>query len=177
MPSARRFPPPWSIEELAECFIVRDANRQALAYVYFEEEPGRRAAAHLLTRDKARRIAANIAKLPELLKQLNRFRKSGKCRSDDAVSHRSRFGPGVKLRGLVCRRGRGGSSYWRFVLQGRLFHCLGDGLLCGRTSRGQIFIWGERNQDGCWRVRRARGHYTKQQHERGNEPHARTGFI
>jgi hypothetical protein len=22
----RRFPPPWSIEELEECFIVRDAN-------------------------------------------------------------------------------------------------------------------------------------------------------
>jgi hypothetical protein len=30
--------------------IVRDANRQALAYVYFEQEPGRRAAAKLLTR-------------------------------------------------------------------------------------------------------------------------------
>jgi len=42
-------------------FIVRDANRQALAYVYCEEEPGRRAAAKLLTRDEARRIAANIA--------------------------------------------------------------------------------------------------------------------
>jgi hypothetical protein len=26
------------------CFIVRDHNGQALAYVYFEEEPGRRAA-------------------------------------------------------------------------------------------------------------------------------------
>jgi hypothetical protein len=45
-------------------FIVRDANRQALAYVYCEEEPGRRATAKLLTRDEARRIAANIAKLP-----------------------------------------------------------------------------------------------------------------
>ena len=64
---ARRFPPPWTAEETDACFIVRDANGQALAYVYFEEEPSRRAAAHLLTRDEARRIAANIAKLPELL--------------------------------------------------------------------------------------------------------------
>jgi hypothetical protein len=63
----RRFPPPWSVEETDACFIVRDKNGQALAYVYFEEEPGRRAAAKLLTRDEARRIAANIAKLPEML--------------------------------------------------------------------------------------------------------------
>ena len=66
MPSPnRRFPPPWSVEEEEACFIVRDHNGQALTYVYFEEEPGRRAAAKLLTRDEARRIAANIAKLPE----------------------------------------------------------------------------------------------------------------
>jgi hypothetical protein len=64
---ARRFPPPWSVDEQAACFIVRDRGGQALAYVYFEEEPGRRSAAKLLTRDEARRIAANIAKLPELL--------------------------------------------------------------------------------------------------------------
>ena len=39
----RRFPPPWSVEETAPCFIVRDANGQALAFVYCEDEPGRRA--------------------------------------------------------------------------------------------------------------------------------------
>jgi hypothetical protein len=69
VPSPRRIPPPQSVEETDACFIVRDAGGQALAYVYFEEEPGRRAAAKLLTRDDARRIAANVAKLPELLRK------------------------------------------------------------------------------------------------------------
>ena len=59
----RRFPPPWSVEEQPACFVVRDSNRQQLAYVYFEDESGRRSAAKLLTKDEARRIAANIAKL------------------------------------------------------------------------------------------------------------------
>ena len=60
MPSPRRFP---------ACFIVRDQSGQALAYVYYEDEPGRRGAAKLLTQDEARRIAANIAKLPGVAEQ------------------------------------------------------------------------------------------------------------
>jgi hypothetical protein len=51
---------------IRRCLIVRDANGQALAYVYYEQEPRRRAAAKLLTRDEARRIAANIARRSEL---------------------------------------------------------------------------------------------------------------
>jgi hypothetical protein len=70
MSERRRFPPPWTIEEAnAACFIVRDHNGLALAYCYYEQEPGRRAAAKLLTRDDARRIAATIAKLPGLAKR------------------------------------------------------------------------------------------------------------
>jgi CheY-like chemotaxis protein len=58
---------PWSVEDIGDAFVVRDSIRQKLAYVYYEEEPGRRRAAKLLTKDEARRIAANVAKLTELL--------------------------------------------------------------------------------------------------------------
>jgi hypothetical protein len=36
----RRFPPPWSIDELEACFVVKDGAGQKLAFVYYEEEPG-----------------------------------------------------------------------------------------------------------------------------------------
>ena len=66
--SPLRLPPPWSIEERQACFIVKDGNGQALAYVYFEEEPGRRSAENLMSHDEAGALALNIAKLPELLR-------------------------------------------------------------------------------------------------------------
>ena len=68
--TSRRFSPPWTVEEYRGIsYIVRDANNFPVAYVYFELEPGRRAAANLMTKVEARKIAAGIAKLPELLQR------------------------------------------------------------------------------------------------------------
>ena len=66
----RRFPPPWSIEESLEAFIVKDAGGQALAYLYFENEAQRRLSTKRLTRDEAFLIAVNIAKLPSVPRQI-----------------------------------------------------------------------------------------------------------
>ena len=47
----RHFPEPWSVEELDTCFVVKDLNGQALAYMYFEKEPRHRyRRSELLTR-------------------------------------------------------------------------------------------------------------------------------
>ena len=49
---------------------MRDHDKQALAYVYFENEPGRRSSPKLLTRDEAFLTAVNIAKLPSVPRQI-----------------------------------------------------------------------------------------------------------
>jgi hypothetical protein len=72
---SRRFPPPWKVEELDECFVVKDAGGQALAYLYFEDEPQRRLSTKRLTRDEARRIAARRQR-----DQLGTARSQYQCR-------------------------------------------------------------------------------------------------
>ena len=63
----RRFPPPWTLEALDGGFKLVDGNGQTLAYVYEHADQRDAQVAKALTLDEARRIAANIAKLPALL--------------------------------------------------------------------------------------------------------------
>ena len=63
----RRFPPPWTVEPLDGGFKIVDANGQVLAYVYGLDDLRDARIAKALTRDEARRIASNIAKLPKLI--------------------------------------------------------------------------------------------------------------
>ena len=67
--TTRRLPAPWRAEKMPGGYIVRDANGQALAYVYSRANEAEALQAKVLTEDEARRIAANIAKLPVLLKR------------------------------------------------------------------------------------------------------------
>jgi hypothetical protein len=63
----RRFPPPWTVQRIPGGYKVCDANGQSLAFVYSRESEADARTAKVLTEDEARRIAANIAKLPSLL--------------------------------------------------------------------------------------------------------------
>jgi len=62
----RRFTPPWSIEDIGTAYVVKDGGGQKLAYLHYEDEPGRRSTTKMLTKDETRRLR-RFAKLPELL--------------------------------------------------------------------------------------------------------------
>jgi hypothetical protein len=64
---SRRVPPPWYADKIPGGYVVRDANGQAIAYIYSRENEAEARQAKVLTADEARRIAVNIARLPELL--------------------------------------------------------------------------------------------------------------
>lgn len=65
-PSGRRFPPPWAVVETPGGYRVDDASGFPLAYFYGEDRPSV-GTGDKLTRDEARRLATNFARLPELL--------------------------------------------------------------------------------------------------------------
>jgi hypothetical protein len=72
MPERRYFPPPWSIEDIGGHFVVKANNGQPLVFISYRDGVAGRSIARLLTRDAARRIAASIAKLPDLVQWLSK---------------------------------------------------------------------------------------------------------
>jgi hypothetical protein len=51
--AARRFPPPWRAEKMPGGYVVRDANDQALAYIYSRANEAEAMQAKVLTDDEA----------------------------------------------------------------------------------------------------------------------------
>jgi hypothetical protein len=68
----RRFPAPWRADKVPGGYVVRNANGQALAYIYSRDNTTEALQAKMLTKDEPRRIAVNVAKLPELLGEADR---------------------------------------------------------------------------------------------------------
>ena len=70
MASQVRFPPPWTVHHNEDAYWVEDASGQRFAYCYFRDAQSIGSGVHYMTRDGARRIACNVAKLPQLIKRL-----------------------------------------------------------------------------------------------------------
>jgi protein-S-isoprenylcysteine O-methyltransferase Ste14 len=69
---SRCFPVPWHVDKISDGYVVRDGNGQALAYIYSRDSEAEARQTKMLTKDEARRIAINVARLPELLEKAQR---------------------------------------------------------------------------------------------------------
>jgi hypothetical protein len=68
MMTARRFPPPWRTDKIPGGYVVRDANGQALAYIYSRDSEAEAMQAKVLTKDEARRSwCPESAPMPRIL--------------------------------------------------------------------------------------------------------------
>jgi hypothetical protein len=92
--TARRFPPPWSVEEQDACFVVRDHNGQKLSYVYFEDEPKPAISRKLLSKDEARRTLSEVHDEPPQQKAKEHNPSSKHHEQKHAIAHKG-LPPGV----------------------------------------------------------------------------------
>lgn len=64
---ARRFPTPWTVHSSRDAFWVEDATGKRFGFCYVKARPDQPESDSLLSADEARRLVANIARLPDLL--------------------------------------------------------------------------------------------------------------
>ena len=66
-----RLPPPWSVHHNQDSYWVEDASGQRFAFVYYRRDAmvGTDRSVRV-SEDLARRIAGNVARLPDLLQAL-----------------------------------------------------------------------------------------------------------
>jgi hypothetical protein len=63
----QKLSPPWRARRLKHSYVIEDRTGTVVCFIYFRTDAAEARAANVLERELARRVAVNIAKLPELL--------------------------------------------------------------------------------------------------------------
>lgn len=83
MTPPRRFRQPWTVKEHEESFEIVDADDNSLAYVYFADDKRNAYFIRMrLSKDDARRLATQIARIPEL-RRIEKIAQSGEPSQDE----------------------------------------------------------------------------------------------
>src|SRR5262249_32493470 len=87
-----RFPAPWRVVEMPSGFAVDDATGQQLGVFYGRADPNAAGHTGFLTMDEARQLAADFARLPELLERTNPSRRGRESQASarNTVAHTGR---------------------------------------------------------------------------------------
>ncbi|WP_336492265.1 hypothetical protein [Methylobacterium nigriterrae] len=81
----RRFFAPWRMIEFEGVFRIEDAAALPLAYAFYSEDTAQQAVGSYMSREEARRVALNIAALPDLRTALQDKDGAGKLRAEIAA--------------------------------------------------------------------------------------------
>ena len=90
---SKPFPSPWRVEHIPGGFVVRDAERKPIAYVYGQENrrPFEEGSSSPLTMDEAREMALSIARAARSFRRNEAPQGCSQHTSAGKVAKRSRF--------------------------------------------------------------------------------------